>query len=168
MPTARSQTTSRPASGSRERRVRLSPRLWTSAIRATWSGLRNLLPDFAALASRRRGLLRLTTRLSAAQIAKDHARLGRIWCPHTATGFSVYDRLPHARKIGRPWIVRRRRTPRSSSASSSRVIGQAVPVPAALAALLGRPARSIALAAGPCEPSSGDRSGYNGNRNIGL
>jgi len=81
------------------------------------------------------------------QIAKDYARYGRIWCPHTATAFWVYDHLPPARKVDRPWIVSATAHPAKFETIVEPVIGRAVPVPPALAALLGRP-----TAATPLEP----------------
>ena len=39
------------------------------------------------------------------QIATDYERLERVWCPHTATGFNVYDQLPLSRCTEASWIV---------------------------------------------------------------
>ena len=66
--------------------------------------LRNLLPDFAELRTSVEAYP-VDDASIRAQIAKDYARYGEVWCPHTATAFWVYDHLPPARKAGRPWIV---------------------------------------------------------------
>lgn len=80
-----------------------------------------------------------------AQIAQDYRRFGRVWCPHTATGFWVYDRLPPARRAGHAWIVDATAHPAKFDTIVEPVIGASVPVPPALAQLLERPTRSIAL-----------------------
>ena len=106
--------------------------------------LRDLLPDFAAL-GRAVEAYSVDDEAIRAQIRKDHARIGRTWCPHTATGFSVYDRLPDARKKGQSWIVEATAHPAKFDAIVEPLIGEAVPVPPALEALLARPARRIRL-----------------------
>ena len=107
--------------------------------------LRNLLPDFADLRAQieaypvdDEGIRR--------QIAKDYAKYGQVWCPHTATAFWVYDHLPAARKIGRPWIVSATAHPAKFEGIVEPIIGRTVPVPQALAALLERPTASTPLA----------------------
>jgi threonine synthase len=107
--------------------------------------LRNLLPDFAELRSSiesypvEDGAIR-------AQIAKDYALYGEVWCPHTATAFWVYDHLPPARKAGRAWIVSATAHPAKFETIVEPVIGRALDVPPALAELLGRPTASTPLA----------------------
>ena len=66
--------------------------------------LRHLVPDFAEL----RGAVEACPVDDAAirqQIAKDFERFGRAWCPHTATGFWVYDHLPSNRREQESWVV---------------------------------------------------------------
>ena len=108
--------------------------------------LQNLLPDFAEL---RRSIESYPVDDAAirAQIAKDNERFGEVWCPHTATAFWVYDHLPPARKAGRPWIVSATAHPAKFETIVEPVIGRAVPVPPALAALLDRPTASTPLSA---------------------
>jgi threonine synthase len=108
--------------------------------------LRHLLPDFAAVIEAVEAYA-VDDEAIRRQIRKDHARRGRTWCPHTATGFSVYDRLPEARTKGRSWIVEATAHPAKFDGIVEPLIGEAVLVPAALAALLARPARSIPLRA---------------------
>lgn len=107
--------------------------------------LRDLLPDFAQLRSTIEAYPVDDTEIRA-QIAKDYARYGEIWCPHTATGFWVYDHLPPARKAGRPWIVSATAHPAKFEGIVEPVIGRTVAVPPALAALLTRPTASTPLA----------------------
>ena len=106
--------------------------------------LRNLVPDFAEL----RGSVEaypVDDEAIRAQIAKDYARFGQVWCPHTATGFWVYDHLPATRRVGRPWIVCATAHPAKFETIVEPVIGRAVPVPSALAELLKRPTASTPL-----------------------
>jgi threonine synthase len=106
--------------------------------------LRNLLPDFAAL----RGAVEsypVDDAAIRAQIGKDYARYGRVWCPHTATGFWVYDHLPPARRSGLPWIVSATAHPAKFESIVEPIIGRVVEVPEALQALLERPAASTPL-----------------------
>jgi threonine synthase len=108
--------------------------------------LRNLLPDFAGLRAAVEAYP-VDDEAIRAQIGKDYARYGRIWCPHTATGFWVYDHLPPARRSGAPWIVSATAHPAKFESIVEPIIGRAVEVPETLRALLGRPASSI-----PIEP----------------
>jgi threonine synthase len=110
--------------------------------------LRNLLPDFADLRASVESYPVDDTEIRA-QIAKDYARYGEVWCPHTATAFWVYDHLPAARKAGRPWIVSATAHPAKFETIVEPVIGRSVPVPPALADLLDRPAASTPLAPRP-------------------
>jgi len=106
--------------------------------------LRNLIPDFAEL----RGTVEaypVDDEAIRAQIAKDYARFGQVWCPHTATGFWVYDHLPASRRVGRPWIVCATAHPAKFETIVEPVIGRAVAVPEALADLLQRPTASVPL-----------------------
>jgi threonine synthase len=107
--------------------------------------LRNLIPDFAELRSSVEAYP-VDDAAIREQIAKDYARYGEVWCPHTATAFWVYDHLPHARKAGRPWIVSATAHPAKFEGIVEPVIGRPVPVPPALAALLERPTASTRLA----------------------
>ena len=106
--------------------------------------LRNLLPDFAGLRAAVEAYP-VDDEAIRAQIGKDYARYGRIWCPHTATGFWVYDHLPPARRSGAPWIVSATAHPAKFESIVEPIIGRAVEVPEALRALLGRPASSIRI-----------------------
>jgi threonine synthase len=108
--------------------------------------LRSLLPDFAALRSAVDSYP-VDDEAIREQIGKDYARYGRIWCPHTATGFWVYDHLPPARRKGHPWIVSATAHPAKFESIVEPLIGRAVEVPEPLRALLERPVSST-----PIEP----------------
>jgi threonine synthase len=107
--------------------------------------LRNLLPDFGAL---REAVEAYPVDDDAirSQIAKDYQRYGEIWCPHTATGFWVYDHLPAARKSARPWIVSATAHPAKFEGVVEPLIGREVPVPDSLRVLLERPTSRVAIA----------------------
>lgn len=106
--------------------------------------LRNLVPDF--------GELRKTIEAYPvddeqirSQIERDYRKYGQVWCPHTATAFYVYDHLPAARRVGKPWIVSATAHPAKFESIVEPIIGKAVPVPPALAELLERPTASTPL-----------------------
>ena len=106
--------------------------------------LRHLIPEFAEL----RGSVEAYPVDDAAireQIATEYSRRGLAWCPHTATGFRVYDQLPEGRRAGRPWIVVATAHPAKFDNIVEEVIGTTIPVPPALATLLELPTRSEEL-----------------------
>jgi threonine synthase len=108
--------------------------------------LRNLLPDFAELRASIESYP-VDDAAIRAQIAKDYAKYGEVWCPHTATAFWVYDHLPPARKAGKPWIISATAHPAKFETIVEPVIGRSLEVPPALAGLLDRPTASTPLAA---------------------
>ena len=106
----------------------------------------DMLPDF--------GELRATVQAYPvdddairAQIRQDDERFGRVWCPHTATGFWVYDHLAEAQRAGRPWIVCATAHPAKFESITESVTGHPVPVPDSLQELLARPAEHVTLRA---------------------
>ena len=106
----------------------------------------DMLPDF--------GELRATVQAYPvddeairAQIKQDDERFGQVWCPHTATGFWVYDHLAETQRAGRPWIVCATAHPAKFESITESVTGHAVPVPDSLQALLARPAEHVSLKA---------------------
>src|SRR5687767_1975393 len=106
--------------------------------------LRNLLPDFASLRMSVEAYP-VDDASIRTQIAKDYARYGEVWCPHTATAFWVYDHLPQARKSGQAWIVSATAHPAKFESIVEPVIGRAVAIPPALQSLLERPTTSTPL-----------------------
>ena len=104
----------------------------------------HMLPDFAELRSTVQAYP-VDDEAIRAQIRQDDRRFGRVWCPHTATGFYVYDHLAEAQRAGRPWIVCATAHPAKFEATTEAATGHGVPVPASLQALLERPAEHVAL-----------------------
>ena len=102
--------------------------------------LRHLLPDFAELRSSVEAYP-VGDAAIRQQIAFDYERLGRVWCPHTATGFNVYDQLPLSRCSEASWIVVATAHPAKFDNIVEPATGISVPVPPALAALLELPSR---------------------------
>ena len=102
--------------------------------------LRHLLPDFAELRSSVEACP-VSDAAIRQQIAVDYERLGRVWCPHTATGFNVYDLLPQTRCSDASWIVVATAHPAKFDNIVEPAAGASVPVPPALAALLELPSR---------------------------
>jgi threonine synthase len=108
--------------------------------------LRHLLPEFGELRAAVEAYP-VDDAAIRAQIAKDDTRFGRVWCPHTATGFWVYDHLPQNRRAGRPWYVCATAHPAKFDTIVEEIVGRHVPAPPSLEALLKRPARSMPLSA---------------------
>lgn len=106
--------------------------------------LLHLIPDFADLRASVQAYP-VDDDSIRAQIAKDDRAYGEVWCPHTATGFYVYDHLPEARRTGQPWIVCATAHPAKFETITEAAAGHPVPVPESLAALLARPVSSIPL-----------------------
>jgi threonine synthase len=79
-------------------------------------------------------------------IRRDHRRLGQTWCPHTATAACVYERLG-ARRAGERWVLVATAHPAKFDDVVEPLIGETVPVPPALAALLDLP--SVQTEIGP-------------------
>jgi threonine synthase len=106
--------------------------------------LRHLLPEFAEL----RGSIEsypVEDAAIRAQIAKDYAERGEIWCPHTATGFWVYDQLPGSRRAARAWYVCATAHPAKFDTIVEPLVGHVVAMPESLKLLLARPAHCVRL-----------------------
>jgi threonine synthase len=73
-----------------------------------------------------------------AAIRRDHRELGQTWCPHTATAACVYAQLAAGRRDER-WVLVATAHPAKFNDIVEPLIGEAVPVPPALAALLELP-----------------------------
>jgi threonine synthase len=107
--------------------------------------LRHLIPDFAQLRESVESYPVDDTAIRE-QIERDYRRFGEIWCPHTATGFRVYDGLPQARRA-QPWIVCATAHPAKFESIVEPIIGVSVAVPESLQALLRRPTQKTSLPA---------------------
>jgi len=106
--------------------------------------LRDLLPDFETLRSQIRACPVDDFEIRA-QIKRDYDRYGEIWCPHTATGFRVYDQLSEEERLA-DWVVCATAHPAKFESIVEPVIGTDVPVPSALAELLQVPSHKEPLA----------------------
>jgi len=78
-----------------------------------------------------------------ARIWAGFEQFGQVWCPHTATGAEVYERLSAARqgvlkKQGR-WVVVATAHPAKFREIVEPIIGETIPVPETLATLFARP-----------------------------
>jgi len=82
-----------------------------------------------------------------ATIQRDHRELGQTWCPHTATAACVYRRFEPRRRAGR-WVLVATAHPAKFNDVVEPLIGEAVPVPGALAALLALPSRQVEIEPG--------------------
>jgi len=71
-------------------------------------------------------------------IRRDHRELGMTWCPHTATAACAYRRLD-ARRAAERWVLVATAHPAKFNDIVEPLIGEEVPVPPALAALLSLP-----------------------------
>ena len=100
--------------------------------------LQNLIPDFPDLRAAIEAYPVSDVKIIK-QLAKDHIQRDKIWCPHTATGFSVYDELPRNRQENEAWIVAATAHPAKFDHIVEEAIGTKVPVPLALKALLKLP-----------------------------
>lgn len=81
-----------------------------------------------------------------AQIRRAYAEHGLAICPHTATAFEAWDRLDEAERE-KPWVLVSTAHAAKFESVVEPLIGHAVEVPPALAAILRRPSRSTSIAA---------------------
>jgi threonine synthase len=82
-----------------------------------------------------------------ARIVADHARFGQIWCPHTAVAAEAWARLSAADRRDDAWCLVATASPAKFPEVVEPLLGVKVPVPRALAELLGRPTSVARLAA---------------------
>ncbi len=80
-----------------------------------------------------------------ARIRIDHERLGRIWCPHTATAAEAYARLSEAQRTARQWVLVSTAHPAKFREIVEPLIGRNLAVPDNLARLFERPSRSTEI-----------------------
>jgi threonine synthase len=74
-------------------------------------------------------------------IVAEYRRHGLPWCPHTATAFDVYRKLPASERQGRHWIVVATAHAAKFDTIVEPLLGITVPPPPELAALLALPSR---------------------------
>jgi threonine synthase len=80
-------------------------------------------------------------------IRRDRLELGQTWCPHTATAACVYRRLDPARRARR-WVLVATAHPAKFDDIVEPLIGERVPVPDTLAALLALPSQEVEIEPG--------------------
>lgn len=105
--------------------------------------LRWLFPGIEQLRGKVRAVPVSDEQIRAA-IRRDHRELGQTWCPHTATAAHVYRTLEPTRRAAR-WVLVATAHPAKFNDIVEPLIGEAVPVPPALAALLGLPSVQTAV-----------------------
>jgi threonine synthase len=107
--------------------------------------LRHLVPQWETLKSQVHSSSVDDTAIRE-QIARDYARYGEIWCPHTATGFAAYDRLPDTMRTG-TWAVCATAHPAKFESIVEPIVGKPVAVPPTLARILEKPSHVRRVAA---------------------
>jgi threonine synthase len=100
--------------------------------------LRYLLPEIADL---RRAVTAVSIEDDAisARIRADRVAFGQIWCPHTAVAAEAWAKLPIEARRERSWCLVATASPAKFPEIVEPLIAESVPVPPALADLLGRP-----------------------------
>lgn len=81
------------------------------------------------------------------RIRADFARVGQVWCPHTAAAAEAHARLPAAVRADSPWILVATAHPAKFREIVEPLIGREVPLPPALAQLFDRPVRCTEIEA---------------------
>lgn len=81
------------------------------------------------------------------RIREGYRRFGQIWCPHTAVAAEACARLPAETRRAQSWCIVATASPAKFPETVEPLLGQPVPVPAALAALFDRPVQVRPLAA---------------------
>jgi len=105
--------------------------------------LRWLFPGIEQLRGKVRAVPVSDEQIRAA-IRRDHRELDQTWCPHTATAAHVYRTLEPPRRAAR-WVLVATAHPAKFNDIVEPLIGEAVPVPPALAALLELPSIQTAV-----------------------
>ncbi|HEX2139735.1 MAG TPA: threonine synthase [Woeseiaceae bacterium] len=80
------------------------------------------------------------------QIAQDFREFGFATCPHTATATFTYGRLREDERTDGDWIIVATAHPAKFERIVEPLIGEPVPVPDSLQAILSRPERSVPIA----------------------
>jgi threonine synthase len=106
--------------------------------------LRHLLPELTSL---RQAVTAVSVGDAAisARIRADRKAFGQIWCPHTAVAAEAWANLPAEVRRDRSWCLVATASPAKFPEIVEALIGESVPVPPALADLLGRPTRVESL-----------------------
>lgn len=81
-----------------------------------------------------------------ARITTDHRTYGYTWCPHSACAAEAFARLSQSAREAQPWLIAATAHPYKFAEIVEPAIGETIAPPAALAAVLERPARAL-----PCK-----------------
>ena len=81
------------------------------------------------------------------RVRLEHARSGYVLCPHTATAVEAWERLAPDRQAERVWVAAATAHPYKFADVVEPLIGETVPPPPALAAILGREDRATRIPA---------------------
>lgn len=85
-------------------------------------------------------VLRVSDAEIRSAITQLHERTGYVACPHTATAFVAHERLSDSVRGQRPWLIGATAHPYKFRETVEPLIGRSITPPAALAAVLERPA----------------------------
>ena len=79
------------------------------------------------------------------RIRQEHRRTGYVLCPHSAAAMEAWHRLDPAQRAERPWVVAATAHPYKFAEVVEPLVERDLAPPPALAAILGRPACSLAI-----------------------
>ena len=108
--------------------------------------LRSLIGEADVLRDRL-GVLAVDDAEIAAEIRRDYEDFGLVACPHTATAIYTWRQLDADVRAGTDWILVATAHPAKFETIVEPLIGDQVPLPKELSAILSRPSRSV-----PVEP----------------
>ena len=106
--------------------------------------LRKLVGE-ADVLRERLGVLSVTDEQIQASIRRDFAEFGLATCPHTATATHTWRELDEELANAHDWILVATAHPAKFETIVEPIIGETVPLPPELAALLERPARAVRI-----------------------
>jgi threonine synthase len=106
--------------------------------------LRHLLGEADVLRDRL-GVSTVTDDLIEAAIRRDYEEFGFATCPHTATATHTWRELDEELRLGHDWMLVATAHPAKFETIVELLIGEALALPPALAGILSRPSRSVAI-----------------------
>ena len=106
--------------------------------------LRSLLGEAESL-SQTIGARTVSDRDIEQQIQKKYTQYGFAICPHTATATFAYEQLSNVERSENDWLLASTAHPAKFEQIVEPLIGESVPLPEALAAILSRPNRKISI-----------------------
>jgi threonine synthase len=91
------------------------------------------------------GVLSVDDAAIQAAIRQDFAEFGFATCPHTATATHTWRRLEPGLRAAHDWILVATAHPAKFETIVEPLIGETVPLPVELAAILSRPSRAVSI-----------------------